>query len=52
MYLDAICDNSLNKESKLQKVKDLFDYSKRNISLGNEYRILIKSRNSNSRKYI
>ena len=50
MYLDAICDNSLNKERKLKKVKDLFDYSKRNVSLGNEYRILIKSRNGNYRK--
>ncbi len=50
MYLDAICDNSLDKEAKLQKVKDLFDYAKRNVSLNDEYRILIKSRNINPRR--
>ena len=50
MYFDAICDNSLDKESKFEKVLKLFNYAKRDISLGDEYRILIKSRNKSSKK--
>lgn len=50
MYLDAICDNSLDKESKLENVQNLFNYAKRNVSLGDNYRILIKSRNLNPRR--
>lgn len=46
MYLDAICDNSLDKENKLEKVQTLFNYAKRNVSLNDDYRILIKSRNN------
>lgn len=47
MYLDAICDSSLDMETKLNKVKKLFEYAKRNINLDKDrYRILIKSRNS------
>lgn len=46
LYLDAISDVSLNKEEKLSKVNQLFEYSKRNVKLNeDEYRILIKSRN-------
>ena len=45
MYLDAICDNSIDKINKLNKVQALFNYSKRKVSLENDYRILIKSRN-------
>ena len=46
LYLDAITDTSLGKEEKLDKVNQLFDYSKRNVKLNaEEYRILIKSRN-------
>ena len=46
MYLDAICDNSLDKNNKLEKVKQLFEYAKRNVDLNEDsYRILIKSRN-------
>lgn len=46
LYLDAISDVSLNKEEKLSKVNQLFEYSKRNVKLNEEeYRILIKSRN-------
>ena len=50
MYFDAICDNSLDKESKFEKVLKLFNYTKKDISLGDEYRILIKSRNKSSKK--
>lgn len=46
LYLNAITDTSLDKEKKLSKVKQLFEYSKRNVFLNEEeYRILIKSRN-------
>ena len=50
MYLDAICDNNLDKENKLEKVQTLFNYAKRNVSLNDDYRILIKSRNINPRQ--
>jgi len=50
MYFDAICDNNLDKEIKLEKVQSLFDYAKRNVSLNDDYRILIKSRNINPRR--
>lgn len=53
MYLDAICDNGTNMKSKFKKVKKLFDYSKRNVSLDdNCYRIAIESRNDGSKKII
>ena len=46
LYLDAITDTSLDKKKKLDKVNQLFEYSKRNVNLNEEeYRILIKSRN-------
>ena len=50
MYLDAICDNSLDKPSMLNKAQNLFNYATRNVSLGSDYRIKIKSRNLNSRR--
>ena len=50
IYLDAICDTNLDKEVKLEKVQSLFDYAKRNVSLHDDYRILIKSRNMNPRR--
>lgn len=50
MYLDAICDNGLDKKSKLEKVQTLFNYAKRNVILNDDYRILIKSRNTNHRR--
>lgn len=45
LYIDAITDTSSSPEIKFQKVKNLYEYAKRNISLDEEYRILIKSRN-------
>lgn len=46
MYLEAICDISLDKNQKLLKAQDFFDYAKSNVVLEREnYRILIKSRN-------
>lgn len=51
MYLDAICDTSIDIQSKLTKVKNLYNYSKRNVSLDeNNYRILIKSRHNNIKR--
>ena len=50
MYLDAICDKSFDKRMQLKKIQDLFDYAKRNVELGKDYRILIKSRNITSRR--
>ena len=50
MYLDAICDNSLDKPSMLNKAQNLFNYATRNVSLGSDYRIKIKSRNLNPRR--
>lgn len=51
MYLDSITDTSTDIQNKLNKVKDLFNYAKRNVSLNKDsYRILIKSRNTNIRR--
>ena len=50
MYLDAICDKNLDMQSKLEKVQNLFNYAKRTITLDDDYRILIKSRNINPRR--
>lgn len=52
MYLDAICDTSTDMQNKLNKVKNLYNYSKRNVLLSddNAYRILIKSRNNNIKR--
>lgn len=46
MYLSLITTTSKDKLEKLEKVKDFYNYSTRNITLGDEYRILIKSRNT------
>ena len=51
MYLDAISDESLDKVKKLEKVQALFHYATRNITLGEDYRILIKSRNLTPKRY-
>lgn len=45
MYLDAISDVTSTNTEKLEKVKNLFNYTKKDIQLGDEYRILIKTRN-------
>lgn len=46
MYLDAITDTGVDKKAKLEKLNQLFDYSKRKVPLNEkEYRILIKSHN-------
>ena len=50
MYLDAITDIDSSLEVKLEKVKNIFNYVKRDIDLGKEYRILIKSRNNQKDK--
>ncbi len=51
MYLDAISDTSTDIQAKLAKVKRLFEYAKRNVSLdGDTYRILIKSRNEKPKR--
>ena len=45
MYIDLITTNSTDKLEKLQMIQDYYNYATRNITLGDEYRILIKSRN-------
>lgn len=45
MFLDAACDETSDKQTKLEKAQRLFNYAKRNVELGDEYRIHIKSRN-------
>lgn len=45
MYLNLITSENLDKIQKFQMVKEFYDYTTRNINLGSEYRILIKSRN-------
>ena len=45
MYLNLITSKNLDKMQKFQMVKEFYDYTTRNINLGSEYRILIKSRN-------
>ncbi len=49
-YLDAISDTSSSYFERLEKVMDLFELAKKEINLGEEYRILIKSRNQNSNR--
>ena len=43
-YLSAIFDQDDN-ESKIKKAREIYAYSKRDLDLGNQYRILIKTRN-------
>lgn len=45
MYLNLITTNCVDKIKKLEMIKEFFNYTTRNINLGSEYRILIKSRN-------
>lgn len=45
MYLNLITIRCPDKIQKLQMIKKFYCYAKRDISLGNDYRILIKSRN-------
>ena len=47
MYFASITSNNLSKQEKYRLLNDLYEYAKRNITLGNEYRIPIKSRNEN-----
>lgn len=44
-YLNTICDCYSPNEDKLEKIKALYEYARRDISLGEDYRIPIKSRN-------
>ena len=46
MYLDLITTTNSNKIEKYQVLKNLYDYTTRNIKLNDDYRILIKSRNN------
>lgn len=46
MYLDAVCDSSLDKSIMYSKLIKLFDYVKQDVNLNEKnYRIHIKSRN-------
>ena len=45
MYLNLITINCPDKLQRLQMIKDFYNYATRNIKLGNDYRIHIKSRN-------
>ncbi len=53
MYLTLVTTKCEDKNEKLHMVKQFYQYTTRNINLGNDYRILIKSRNirkSNSKE--
>lgn len=45
MYLNLITNNCVDKLQRLQMIREFYNYTTRNINLGNDYRILIKSRN-------
>lgn len=45
MYLNIITTNCNDKLQKLQMVKQFYNYTTRNINLGVDYRIFIKSKN-------
>ena len=45
MYLDLITTDCIDKFKKLEMVKKLYNYTTRNINLGDDYRIVIKNRN-------
>ena len=45
MYLNLITTNCVDKLQRLQMIKEFYNYATRNINLGDDYRILIKSRN-------
>ena len=46
MYLDAISDDSSSYPQRFEKLKQLYEYATRDLDLGDEYRILINSRNT------
>ena len=48
IYLDATSDDSSPYLERFEKVKKLFDLAKNGIDLGEEYSILIKSRNQST----
>ena len=50
MYLNLITINCKDKLQRLQMIKDFYNYATRNIKLGNDYRIYIKSRNIGTNK--
>lgn len=50
MYLELITTNCVDRIQKFQMAKEFYNYVTRNIDLGTEYRILIKSRNIGSSK--
>ena len=45
MYLDLITTKCVDRIEKLEMLRQLYNYTTRNINLGDEYRIAIKSRN-------
>ena len=54
MYFYAITESDLSPREKYKLVSDIYDFSRRNIELGREYRIPIKSRSivtNDNRKY-
>lgn len=50
MYLNLITTNCVDKLQRLEMIKEFYNYATRNINLGNDYRILIKSRNTGINK--
>ena len=50
MYLNLITTHCVDKLQRLQMIKEFYNYAIRNINLGNDYRILIKSRNTGINK--
>ena len=46
MYLNLITTNCMDKLKKLLMIKEFYNYATRNVNLENDYRILIKSRNT------
>ena len=50
MYLNLITTNCVDKLQRLQMIKEFYNYATRNINLENDYRILIKSRNTGINK--
>lgn len=50
MYLNLITTNCVDKLQRLEMIKEFYNYATRNIKLGNDYRILIKSRNTGMKK--
>ena len=50
MYLNLITTNCMDKLKKLLMIKEFYNYATRNVNLENDYRILIKSRNTGINK--